>query len=69
MEIEEFRPWEDIPYKLDSLRNLRNIEFRLGTVPTKYLPDFEKDIEICPFTINSDSRCHYTLTLKKASVF
>ena len=71
MEIEEFRPWEDIPYKLDSLRNLRNIEFRLGTVPTKYLPDFEKDIESLEFTtaevISQSSKMTYLILVLSSS--
>ena len=71
MEIDEFRPWEDIPYKLDSLRNLRSIEFRLGTIPTKYLPDFEKDIENLEFTtaevISQSSKMTYLIIVLSSS--
>lgn len=67
--IDELRPWEDIPYDIESLNSLENFEIRLGSIATKYLEGFNKDIEGLELTtseiVSATTRITYLIVISE----
>ena len=44
-QISELKPWEALPVQLSEMDNFKNTKISIGTIPSKYLPDFYSDIK------------------------